>query len=144
MYCGVAFVHDLESGRSWDLTTHGSEVCMVDWTPSGDRVVTSGVGGRIQVGSVEGDPPHLIVDPSEAAFIRVHPGGKWIAATGLDGVLRLWPMPEGQPFNALPADELVARLRALTNYRVVRDEETLAGYRLDVGPFPGWEELPTW
>ncbi len=53
-------------------------------------------------------------------------------------------MPEGQPFNALPADEFVARLRSLTNYRVVRDEESFTGYELDLGPFPGWEELPTW
>ena len=75
--------------------------------------------------------------------LDVHPDGQWIASAG-NCTLRLWPMPEGEPFSALPGDEFIERLHALTNYRVVRDEESFTGYRLDAGPFPGWDELPTW
>jgi hypothetical protein len=54
-------------------------------------------------------------------------------------------VPEGQPFHALPRDELLDRLRALTNYRVVRDEATPTGYRVEVGPSPGWgDHAPSW
>ena len=35
-------------------------------------------------------------------------------------LIRLWPMPEGQPFHTLPYEELLAKLRSLTNLRVIR------------------------
>jgi hypothetical protein len=55
------------------------------------------------------------------------------------------------PTNA-PADSkrwrghrrLIAKLKTLTNLRVVRDEESTTGWKLEVGPFPGWETVPTW
>ena len=62
----------------------------------------------------------------------------------IDGTVRLWPMPEGRPFHTLPYEELLDRLRALTNLRLRSDEESFAGYALDVDPFPGWETVPTW
>ncbi len=42
------------------------------------------------------------------------------------------------PLPTLPYDELLAKLRALTNLRVVEDPASAAGYKLEVGPFPGW------
>ena len=30
------------------------------------------------------------------------------------------------------------------NLRDVRDEESSTGWKLEVGPFPGWETVPTW
>jgi hypothetical protein len=48
------------------------------------------------------------------------------------------------PFHTLPYDELLGRLRALTNLRVVEDEHSPTGYSIETGPFPGWEELPKW
>lgn len=53
-------------------------------------------------------------------------------------------MPEGSPFHTLPHDELLARLRSLTNVRIVEDEESSTGYVLGNDPFPGWESLPEW
>jgi hypothetical protein len=35
-------------------------------------------------------------------------------------------------------------LRALTNLQVVADPASPTGYRLDIGPFPGWKDMPTW
>jgi hypothetical protein len=48
------------------------------------------------------------------------------------------------PLHTLPHDELIAKLHSLTNLRVVRDEESSTGWKLEVGPFPGWETVPTW
>jgi hypothetical protein len=53
-------------------------------------------------------------------------------------------VPEGRPFHTLPHDELVARLRALTNLRVVEDASSATGYRVEPGAFPGWERVPEW
>jgi hypothetical protein len=36
------------------------------------------------------------------------------------------------------------RLRTLTNLRVVHDEESTVGYRIEVDEFTGWEEVPRW
>jgi hypothetical protein len=44
----------------------------------------------------------------------------------------------------VPHDELLNRLRALTNLRAIRDQTETTGYRLETGPFPGWETVPTW
>jgi hypothetical protein len=38
----------------------------------------------------------------------------------------------------------MARLRAMTNLRVVEDPTSLTGYKVEVGPFPGWKEVPCW
>ena len=74
--------------------------------------------------------------------LEVEPGGRWIASSGDDGTVRMWPMPEGQPFHTLPRAELLERLRAITNYRVVEDAATPGGYRLDFEPFKGWKGKP--
>jgi hypothetical protein len=48
------------------------------------------------------------------------------------------------PFHTLPYDESMAKLHAQTNLRVVEDASAATGYKLDIGPFPGWEDVPTW
>ena len=40
--------------------------------------------------------------------------------------------------------ELLAKLDALTNLRLVSDPSSSTGWKLDVGPFLGWKEVPTW
>ena len=62
------------------------------------------------------------------------------------GEIRLWPMPDlsKPPLHTLPYDELMAKLRALTNLQVVEDKASATGYRLEIGPFPGWKDVPTW
>jgi len=40
--------------------------------------------------------------------------------------------------------ELLAKLDALTNLRLVPDPSASTGWKLDVGPFPGWKEVVTW
>ena len=41
-------------------------------------------------------------------------------------------------------EELIAKLKTLTNLRVVRDEESSTGWKLTHDPFPGWETVPEW
>ena len=48
------------------------------------------------------------------------------------------------PLHTLPHEDLLTRLRALTNVRIVEDEASSTGYRLDYAPFPGWEKVPEW
>jgi hypothetical protein len=41
-------------------------------------------------------------------------------------------------------DELLAKLRRLTNLRAVADPDSSSGYTVEPGPFPGWAEVPKW
>jgi WD40 repeat protein len=139
-------VYDLQAREVRTLPSHGDAVYSVAWHPSGRYIVTGGGGadGVIRVGPVSGEEPHLLVGHIGAASVLVSPDGKWIASGGSDGTFRLWPWPEGRPVHTLPHDQFVAKIRSLTNYRVVPDDASVTGYRLGVGTFPGWEELPTW
>ncbi len=76
----------------------------------------------------------------------IDPKGRWIASGGIDRVVRLWPMPDlsKPPLHTLPREELIAKLKTLTNLRVVRDPESSTGWTLTHDPFPGWETVPTW
>ncbi len=71
---------------------------------------------------------------------------RWVATTGEDNTLRLWPMPDlsKSPLHTLPHDELLAKLRSLTNLRAVRDASSTNGWKVEVGPFPGWKVAPSW
>jgi WD40 repeat protein len=79
-------------------------------------------------------------------FTAISPDLHWVASTGEDNTLRLWPMPDltKPPLHTLPHDELLARLKSLTNLRAVRDPKSATGWSIELGPFPGWKNLPTW
>ena len=53
-------------------------------------------------------------------------------------------MDEVTPFQTLPYEDILQRIRGLTYLRVVPDEKSGTGYRVEIGPFPGWKTLPTW
>jgi len=40
--------------------------------------------------------------------------------------------------------EFITRTRFLTKLRVFRDRRFPAGSKIEVGPFPGWAEVPEW
>jgi WD40 repeat protein len=70
----------------------------------------------------------------------------WIASGSEDGTIRLWPMPDlsKPPLHTLPHNALLAKLKSLTNVRAVRDPSSHTGWKLEMGSFPGWKDVPTW
>ena len=100
----------------------------------------------MRVGLADGSEPHrLCCHTGTVATVAVSPDDKWVASAS-GGEIRLWPMPDPTkpPLHALPYDELMAKLRALTNLEVVESPGAPTGYKLEVGPFPGWKDVPRW
>ncbi|HSN54377.1 MAG TPA: hypothetical protein VLT32_06875, partial [Candidatus Sulfomarinibacteraceae bacterium] len=138
---------DLDSGQSTTLSTHGPRVWAVALDPAGEIVVTGDRNGIIKAGPVTGEEPHLLLGhEGRVRFVSIDPLGRWIASAGEDNTIRLWPMPDlsKPPLHTLPRNELIAKLKTLTNLRVVRDEESPTGWELTHDPFPGWAEVPEW
>ena len=137
----------LDSGAVTYLDNYGDEVQAVALGPNGAVAVTGDKDGEIRVGPVTGEEPHLLLGHESTVFsLAVDPLGRWIASGGQDTTVRLWPMPDlsKPPLHTLPREELIAKLKTLTNLRVVRDEGSSTGWKLEVGPFPGWAEVPEW
>jgi hypothetical protein len=42
----------------------------------------------------------------------------------------------------LPYNELLARLRTLTNIRIISDPTSTSGYRISFEPYWGWAKTP--
>jgi WD40 repeat protein len=140
-------VLDTEAGGRRTITTHGKNLVRVIATdPLGQLVVTGDAQGVVRVGRATGEEPHLLLGhDSPVRALAVSPDGRWVvSAAGND--IRLWPMPDlsRPPFHTLPYDELMARLRALTNLQVLEDPAWPTGYKTEIGPFPGWKDVPTW
>ena len=142
---GRACIYDLEQRQSRELRSHGDQVTLLAWHPSGEWLATGSIDGTVRVGPVNGEEPHRLYGHQASVWaVAFHPGGEWLASASEDRTVRLWPMPRGEPLHLLPRDDLVTRLHALTNYRISNDPESSSGYRLALAPFPGWKEVPSW
>jgi WD40 repeat protein len=119
---------------------------MPNVTSQGSAFALLGRDGSVRVSLRSGGELHWLLGhagtPDRAA---ISPDLRWVASTGEDNTLRLWPMPDlsKPPLHTLPHDELVAKLKSLTNLRAVRDHASSTGWKIDLGPFPGWKNLPT-
>ena len=138
-------VLDLESGKVQSLDSHGQRILGLALGARGEILATGDTEGTLRVGPVSGETPHVFFGHDGLIDeVAVDPHGRWVASAGADSTIRVWPMPQGPPFHTLPYEELLDRLRAVTNLRVVPDEESASGYRIEIGPFPGWREVPEW
>jgi WD40 repeat protein len=144
------FFTNLETGEVRQIVSHGDfpYPFAMDLDPSERWLATGGYeDGLVRVGPVSGKEPHLLFGHDvHVTAVDFSPDGRWIASSSYDKTVRLWPMPDlsKPPLHTLPHDELIAKLRTLTNLRAVRDPESSTGWKIEVGPFPGWETVPTW
>jgi WD40 repeat protein len=140
-------VRDLDTGDSESINSHGAGVRRFSIDPSGRILVSGDQKGIVRAGPLSGDEPHLLLGHSGdwIRAVAISRDGKLIA-TATNDEIRVWPMPDvdAPPFQILPHDEVVARLGSLTNYRVTEDRESDTGWRVEIGPFPGWATTPSW
>jgi WD40 repeat protein len=141
-------LHDLRTGATQNLAM---AMNCSDWPLAFDGslsvYVTGGADGTLRVGRVEGGEPHLLTGHRGGIdTLVISPDLEWIASTGEDKTIRVWPMPDlsKPPIHTLPHEELIAKLQSFTNLRAVRDETASTGWSIEIGPFPGWAEVPEW
>ena len=139
-------VIDTTTGGRRKITSHGIDFASLAVSPSGDFVATGDTSGTVRVGRIDGSEPHLLTGAGGLLFsVAFSPDGKWIASSS-GSEIRLWPMPDlsQPPLHTLPREALLAKLGSLTNVRVVEDKAAPSGYKVDLAPFPGWKDVPTW
>jgi WD40 repeat protein len=144
---GSAKLHDLRTGQVRSLEIPGRGY--LGMSPDAAVWVSGDLDGSVWVGRMDGGEAHLLCGHTKGLLWEpsISPDLRWIVSSGVEDIsFTLWPMPDldKPPLHTLPHDKLVAKLHSLTNLRAVRDEESSTGWKIEVGPFPGWETVPTW
>jgi WD40 repeat protein len=136
---------DLVTGQSRPLAELG--VPSAAASVSGDVAVTIDNQGALRVGRVSGGSVHWLVGHDKPVQeVAISPDLRWVASTSEDDTLRLWPMPDlSKPaLHELTREALIAKLRSLTNLTAVRSRADPFGWKIEIDPFPGWKDVPTW
>jgi WD40 repeat protein/DNA-binding winged helix-turn-helix (wHTH) protein len=143
---GRLWTQDLNTSHTRELVSRAPRSDWASFGATADMVISTEPGRAVRVGPATGAPPHLLPGHERVTRAAVSPDGRWVATGCVDGTIRLWPMPDDSrpPLHTLPHDELIAKLKSLTNLRAVRDEASFTGWGIEPSPFPGWETLPTW
>jgi WD40 repeat protein len=148
-------ITDVKTRRTRILRSHGRRFLPFAVHPSGRYIATGGLDGIVRIGPVTGEEPHLLMGHEGWIHgLDISADGRWIAATGDDRKIHVWPVPDMSkpPLHTLPRAELITRLKSLTNLRVVEESKSRisawlrtdrgTGYELDLEPFPGWANPP--
>jgi WD40 repeat protein len=143
--CPTVEILDTATGALESLPRFGGCVMKVSLDPSGTVLLATELDGTVRVGRISAAEPHLILGHDGVDGVALSPDLRWVATSG-NGLICLWPMPDldQPPLHALPHEALLAKLKSLTNLRAVRDPDDPSGWTIEVGPFPGWKDVPTW
>jgi WD40 repeat protein len=138
-------LYDLKQGSSTSISSHGNRVWSVTFDPSDTKLLTGDLDGIVRVGPISGEDPQLLLGHGGGiGTVLVSPDGKWILSSDSKSTLQLWPMPVDNALSDLPYDEMVNRLRDLTNVRAMADKNSPNGYHIQYGAFAGWNKTPNW
>lgn len=140
-------VFDLVSRMTREITSHGNQILSFALNPEGTVLITGDRNGVVRAGPLTGEEPHLLFGHNaEVTSVAVSPDGRSIVSGSDDGTVRLWRMPDlsKPPLHTWAHDRLLAKLRLLTNLRAVRDPSSETGWKVEIGPFPGWAVVPEW
>jgi WD40 repeat protein len=146
----IRSILNLEDGTSRDLPEAHQLPSYIRFDRAGSIAATSHPDGEIRVGPLFSEEPYVLLGHEpDVTYVYLSPDGRWVASLGnADGTIRLWPMPDlSKPaLHTLPHDELMAKLKALTNMRAVPDPDSHDGYQIeaDFTAYRGWETVPDW
>lgn len=150
---GVFVLHQPDSTKPADsqvpveLVGHRSDrgVTSIAVDPTGRFVASADSEGIVRVtvsDPLSHDAPYpyvLVGHDSPVVGLAFHGNGQSLAASAVDGSVRLWRLPEGRPLLALDQEGFLEVIRAHTNLRLAVEEETGA-ISVETEPLIRWEE----
>ena len=136
---------DVETGAFQEVTSHGNSVWAAAFDPTGTVIVTGSYDGVVRVGPIAGGEPHLLYGHTLRSRASPSPP----MGSGSPREARTEPSvygrcPKGSPSTHSRTKSSWSASARLTNLRVVADEGSDTGYRVVIGPFPGWANPLGW